>query len=87
MQRVLAFLKWKSNAWLRKGDSKVVLHTACPYQLDGLQAYASRQAGVFSGLHNHFLGIWKGLELPREYLTELLYLIDSDAMELDVGDV
>ena len=85
MRRVLAFLKWKSNIWLRKGDSEVVSLTSCPYQLDGLRAYACRQAGVFSNIHNHFLGIWEGLELPREYLTEPLYLTDfePDPMELD----
>lgn len=86
MRRVLAFLKWRSNTWLRKADdSTLTLITACPHQFDGLRAYACRQASVFSNLHNHFLGIWKGLELPREYLTEPLYLtdFDPDAMELD----
>ena len=85
MRRVLAFLKWKSNVWLRKGESEFVSLTRCPHQLEGLQAYACRQAGVFSNIHNHFLGIWKGLELPREYLTEPLYLVDfdPDPMELD----
>ena len=38
-------------------------------------------------LMNHFLGIWTGLELPREYLTEPVYPVNlnSDSMELD-GD-
>ena len=85
MRQVLAFLKWKSSIWLRKGDSDVILLTSCPYQLDSLCAYACWQAGVFSNIHNHFLGIWEGLKLPREYLTEPLYLTDfePDPMELD----
>jgi len=90
MRRVLAFLEWKSNTWLRKADTQLVSSlTTCPYQLEGLQAYACRQASVFSDLHNHFLGIWKGLEIPREYLSEPLYLTDNDldTMELDGDDI
>ena len=89
MRRVLAFFKWKSNAWLQKGNSQVVSSlTTCPFQIEGLVAYACRQAAVFSNLHNHFLGIWKGLEIPREYLSEPLYLVDdSDMMELDGDDI
>lgn len=89
MRRVLEFLKWKSWDWLRKGDRKLISSlTTCPYQLEGLRAYACRQADVFSNIHNHFLSIWKGLELPREHLTEPIYPIDLsvDAMELDGED-
>jgi len=89
MRRVLVFLGWKSNDWLQKGDSKVVSAlTDCPHQLEGLRAYACRQANVFSDIHNHFLGIWMGLELPREHLTEPIHFVDSsDAMELDGDDI
>lgn len=89
MRRILAFLKWKSNGWLEKGDLQAAsLLTNCPHQLEGLRAYAFRQANVFGDIHNHFLGIWKGLELPRGHLTEPLYPInlDSDLMELDGDD-
>lgn len=88
MRRVLAFLKWRSDDWLRKGGTQVISPLAhCPYQLEGLRAYAHRQANVFNNIHNHFLGIWTGLELPREHLTEPVYPVnlDSDSMELD-GD-
>ena len=89
MRRVLEFLKWKSKDWLRKGDHATSSLTTCPFQLEGLRAYACRQADVFSNIHNHFFSVWKGLELPREYLTESIYPADLslDAMELDGDDV
>jgi hypothetical protein len=90
MRRVLTFLKWKSNNWLQKGDTQVISSlTQCPYQLEGLRAYACRQANVFSDIHDHFLGIWMGLELPREHMIESVYPVSlgSDAMELDGGDM
>jgi len=90
MVRVLAFLSWRSNNWLRKGHLQVVSSlTDCPYHLEGLRAYACRQANVFSDIRNYFLGIWKGLEPPREHLNEPVYPVDltSDVMELDGDDV
>ena len=88
MRRVLEFLKWKSRDWLRKGGIRLVSSlTDCPLQLEGLSAYACRQADVFSSIHNHFLGVWKGLEPPREHLTEPSYPADlSLAMELNGDD-
>ena len=90
MRRVLEFLKWKSNNWLRKGDPEPTSTlSTCPYLLEGLHAYASRQSQVFDALREHFLGIWSGLEIPREHLTEHIYPVqlDSDLMELDGDDV
>ena len=89
MRRVLEFLKWKSKDWLHKGGHQNIYSLAiCPSQLKGLRAYSSRQARVYSDLHNHFLGIWKGLELPREHLVEPFRPADIslDAMELDGDD-
>jgi hypothetical protein len=89
MRRVLTFLRWRSSDWLLKGDAQVTSSlTHCPYQLEGLHAYASRQASVFKAIHDHFLGIWTGLELPWEHLIEPIHPIslDSDAMQLDGGD-
>ena len=89
MRRILEFLRWKSNDWLCKGDHRIVSSLAtCPFHLEGLRAYSSRQAHVYGDLHNHFLGIWRGLELPREHLAERFQPADlsSDAMELDGGD-
>ena len=89
MRRVLESLKWKSNDWLRKGCPEAISAlSTCPYQLEGLRAYASRQANVFGMLRKHFLGIWSGLEIPQEYLTERTHPIhlDSDLMELDGDD-
>lgn len=89
MRRVLAYLGWKSGDWLQKGCPTAVSSlTSCPHRADGLRAYASRQAKVFSDIRNHFLGIWTGLELPREHLTEPVYPVDpnSDPMEVDGDD-
>jgi hypothetical protein len=87
MRRVLEFLKWKSKGWLQKGDGQPL--STCPFLLEGLHAYAHRQAHVFCDLHNHFLGIWTGLELPRQHLSEHFHPTDLclDAMELDGEDV
>ena len=90
MRRVLVYLKWKSDSWLRKGDTRAIsLLTTCPKVLEGLHAYACRQACVFRDLHDHFLGIWKGLELPRECLTETASPagLDQIPMDLDGDDV
>ena len=90
MRQVLEFLKWKSDNWSRKGSTDSISSlTTCLYQLEGLHAYAHRQVSVFCDIHNHFLGIWKGLELPQEYLAEHVHPADltSDAMELDGDDV
>ncbi|KAF9777691.1 hypothetical protein BJ322DRAFT_1114826 [Thelephora terrestris] len=90
MRRILESLKWKSKNWLQKGDDQVIsLLTTCPFQLEGLRAYAHRQAHVFSNLLNHFLGIWTGLELPRKHLSEPFHPADLslDVMELDGDDI
>ena len=89
MRHVFAFFKWKSRDWLRKGDNQIISSLAtCPLQLEGLRAYACRQADIFASLHNRALSIWKGLEIPRECLTEPFYPADLslDAMELDGDD-
>ena len=90
MRRVLVYLEWKSDDWLRKGDMTTISSlTACPKLLEGLHAYAHRQARVFRDLHDHFLGIWKGFELPREHLTEPAPPtgLDRIPMDLDGDDV
>ena len=90
MRRVLEFLKWKSNDWSRKGHTDIISPlAACPHELEGLLAYAYRQADIFRDVHDHFLGVWKGLELPREHLSEPAHLADlsADAMELDGDDI
>ena len=80
---------WRAQDWLQKGDPVVVYSlTTCPYQAEGLHAYACRQAAVFSDIRDHFYGIWSGFALPREHLTEPVYPVDPDvdAMELDGDD-
>ena len=90
MRRVLEFLKWKSKDWLKRGNERLISSlTQSPLQLEGLRAYAHRQANVFSDLHNHFLGIWKGLEFPREHLDAPFHPTDLslDEMEVDGDDL
>ena len=89
MRRVLVFLQWKSNDWFQRGDAvDISSPTTCPYLAEGLLAYACRQAHVFRDIHNHFLGIWKGFELPREQLMEPACSVglEWDTMELDGDD-
>ena len=89
MRRILAYLSWKSDDWLQKGDLCVISSlTRCPLQLEGLRAYLCWQANVFTDIHNHFLSIWQGLELPREHLTESIHPLaqDSDVMQMDGDD-
>ena len=84
------YLKWKSDDWLSKGDTTAISSlTASPRLLEGLRAYACRQSRVFRDLHDHFLGIWKGFESPREHLTEhaLPAGLDQMPMDLDGDDV
>ena len=91
MRRTLEFLDWRSKDWHRKGDHQVISSLAiCPFQLEGLSAYACRQADIFRKMHEHFLGIWRGLEQPREHLNEPLSRADLsfDAiMEVDGDNV
>lgn len=90
MRRVLEFLKWKADDWSQKGSTDSIASLAtCPYQLEGLRAYACRQGNVFRDIHDHFFRIWMGLELPREPLTEPVRPTDlnSDVMELDGDDI
>ena len=89
MHRIHEFLRWKSENWLQKGNQKVISSlTTCPYQLEGLHAYASHQAHIFDTLREHFTGIWSSLELPWECLTEYTHAacLNSDLMELDGDD-
>lgn len=80
------FLNWRSDDWFWRGASKTISPlTACPYQLEGLHAYACQQAHIFLDVHDYFSSIWKGLELPREHLDKPIHPIDLnlDVMELD----
>lgn len=61
MRRTLEFLKWKAASWSAKappsGPEKPPLP---PLVLEGLTAYAFRQAEVYLSLHDHFLSLWHG---------------------------
>ena len=56
MQRVLAFLKWKSSWWLARKNSRT--NVASDY-IEGLQAYAETQSDLQQSLGANFCNIWK----------------------------
>ena len=60
MRRTLEFLKWKSSSWFAKTSLKSNQSLA-PALREGLNAYAFRQAEVFTSLHDHFFSLWRGL--------------------------
>lgn len=86
MRWTLEFLKWKSSAWLSKTSPNPdpLLSSALH---EGLNAYAFRQATVFTSLHDHFLSLWRGLKildnssvqpaLVCEHLEEVMQGIDG----------
>ena len=62
MRRTLQFLKWKSSSWSAKASSSALIKPSpSPHVLEGLTAYAFRQAHVFLSLHDHFSSLWRGL--------------------------
>jgi len=62
MRRVIEFLKWKSKWWVSRAE--------CPSEdkglVEGLCAYAYKQASLQKGLSQHFQSIWK---TPLEALS------------------
>ena len=61
MWRTLEFLKWKSANWSAKVSlSAFKTPPPSPLVLEGLAAYAFRQADIFTSLHDHFLSLWRG---------------------------
>lgn len=66
---MLEYLKWKSSSWAAK-SVKSDQSSSSPLH-EGLNAYAFRQADVFTSLHDHFLSLWhglKGLDVSPDHL-------------------
>ena len=57
---MLEFLKWRSQFWVAKQVKSD--WPASPPLCEGLNAYAFRQAVVFTSIHDHFLSLWQGLK-------------------------
>ncbi|KAG5222177.1 CxC2 domain-containing protein [Salix suchowensis] len=63
MRRVRRGLEWKSEWWRRQAAGWVGLSSA---EAEGVNAYAHRQAAVFSTLKAHFTSLW---DKPLEAIT------------------
>ena len=74
MRRVVHFLKWRSNDWLAKVDSRG--DTIAPEVRSGLSAYAKKQGAIFHNLAVRFCQRWHStlisLSLPHKWASEFL---------------
>lgn len=89
MRRTLEFLKWKSSHWSSRTLSKSGLPSS-PALREGLNAYAHRQATVFTSLHDHFLSLWEGLKVLDTLAVQPapVSVQSEEAMQgVDGGDV
>lgn len=90
MRRTLEFLKWRSKNWSAKASSALEEPSPSPLVLEGLTAYAFRQAEVFISLHNHFLSLWRGLTVAGALADQpsLIPTQTEDEMQgVDGGDI
>jgi hypothetical protein len=62
MRRVLVFLEWKAGWWMKQGD--VVLDVS-PDMVDGIRAYAAKQAHLHRSLADSFRKLWHGGKTPQ----------------------
>ena len=84
MRRTLKYLRWRSSSWTTKFNQS----SRSPL-CEGLNAYASRQADVFTSIHDHFLSLWQGLKVLNSSadILESTSTQAEDAMEgIDGGD-
>ena len=58
MNRTLRFFVWKADDWRRKGVAFQDKPTS-PEHLEGLKAYAERQAALCQSLHDAFKHQWE----------------------------
>jgi hypothetical protein len=59
MRRVLAFLEWRADWWINRGSSMAMAcsGSSAPY-IEGLFAYAARQAKIQRALAGRFKEMW-----------------------------
>lgn len=88
MRRTLEFLKWKSSNWLAKASDTPITELHSPPDVEGVNAYAFRQAAVFRSLRDHFFSLWRGLKVIDVSADTLIPTPPSveKMMEVDGGD-
>ncbi|KAF7984577.1 hypothetical protein HWV62_13799 [Athelia sp. TMB] len=57
MRRVIAFLSWHADWWIRQGEGRTDIDLS-PEVRQGLQAYAARQAAIRKSMATHFDSLW-----------------------------
>jgi hypothetical protein len=62
MRQVLHFLKWKQRWWRDQGEQR---KDARSDVLEGLRAYAEKQAGILGQLEKRFAKEWRQVLLMR----------------------
>ena len=91
MRRTLEFLKWRSANWLTKAVSSALNKSPpAPLVLEGLMAYAFRQANIFLSLHDRFLSLWRGcivLDGSVDQLPPIPTQIEDMMQGVDGGDI
>ena len=90
MRRTLEFLKWKSANWSAKVSlSAFKMTPPSLLVLEGLAAYAYRQADIFTSLHDHFLSLWHGFAVADALADQPPLIptqIEDEMQGIDRGD-
>jgi hypothetical protein len=60
MRRVLEYMSWFANWWTSHATVPSMAHD--PYLMEGLTAYAAKQADLRLSLRNHFEMLWKDVQ-------------------------
>ncbi|KAF6755728.1 hypothetical protein DFP72DRAFT_990059 [Ephemerocybe angulata] len=66
MNRTSRFLQWRESQWRERGASWATEPVPTEY-LEGLKAYAERQANMFQGLRSSFEHKWTGVDKTIAY--------------------
>lgn len=82
MRRVLAYLKWQASWW--EGQATRRSDNVTPAVLDGLSAYAAKQASILRHLRRRFACMWR----PRllSYGLDAGWLSDADLVGANITD-
>jgi hypothetical protein len=80
MRRVLAFLKWQSEWWGKRGGD--LSHVVDPFIKEGMIAYRERQASLRLALRERFQNLWQGREELIRSVNPAVYY-ESIAAEVD----
>lgn len=80
MRRVVAFLLWHANWWEEQGQGWSGLDAE---DLEGLAAYAQRQADIRRSLHDHFAHMWRYVD---EYIALGVDEVEGEDIDGGVAD-